>query len=121
MRKISVYFWLGLLSWILIAVLRKYKIIIPFFNDHFTDLITIPMYIYLIDFTVNYLFNYFWKPDFSFIMSSVFVISVIFELVCPGLSNQYTADWKDILCYFTGGIVYYFFTKRKSCSQQPLS
>jgi len=120
MRKISIFFWFGLISWGLIVLLRKFQIIIPFVNNHFTDLITVPMYIYLIYFVVNHLFKFSWKPDFSFVISSVLIISVIFEVVCPMISSRYTADWKDVVCYFTGGIIYFYSSKRKGCSRQPL-
>lgn len=112
-KKISFFFWLGIMTWILITVLRKLKIIIPFLNDYLTDLITIPMYTYLIYFVVNNILKRSWRPDLAFVLSSVLLISIIFEVICPALSATYTSDIKDVFCYLLGGIVYYFIIKKR--------
>ncbi|MDR3026244.1 hypothetical protein [Chryseobacterium sp.] len=106
-RRISYWFLLGLAAWGVIVLLRRNGIYIPVINDYFTDIITVPMYCYLIEYIMNSILGYQWKPDLKFILTSVFYLSFLFEVLCPKLSVQFTGDVFDVLAYFTGGMVYY--------------
>lgn len=107
-NKIPYWFLLGLAVWVSIIFLRKSGIFIPVISNHFTDLITIPMYAYLIEYLMNEILGYHWKPDFKFILTSVLYLSILFEVVCPMLSERFTADILDFVAYLVGGVVYYF-------------
>jgi hypothetical protein len=107
--KVSTWFLLGLLSWITIIILRRNGIIIPWVNAYFTDLITIPMYCYLIQYTMNKIMGFQWKPNFKFIITSILYLSILFEVICPLISNRFTGDIFDVFAYFVGGMGYYFF------------
>ncbi len=108
-RKISYWFLLGGVAWVLIIQLRKNGIFIPVINNHFTDLITIPMYCYVIEYIMNSLLGFRWKPDFNFVLTSIVYMSFLFEVLCPKLSPLFTGDIFDVLAYFLGGMLYYFF------------
>lgn len=114
-KHISVWFLLGLAAWMLIIQLRKHGIFIPVINNYFTDFITVPMYCYLIEYMMNSLLGFHWKPDFKFVLTSVLYLSFLFEALCPRLSHLFTADIFDVLSYFLGGMMYYFF-KIRSCT-----
>lgn len=107
-KKISYGFLLGLALWALIIFLRKMGIIIPVISNHLTDFITVPMYAHLIEYIMNRRLGYQWKPDFKFIVSSVIYLSLLFEVVCPMLSDRFTQDILDVAAYFIGGVVYYW-------------
>lgn len=107
-KKISIWFLLGLVCWVVIVFLRNNGIFIPVISGHLTDFMTIPMYAYLIDYIMNALLNYSWKPDFKFILSSAIYLSLLFEAICPMLSEKFTGDILDVIAYFTGGVAYYF-------------
>lgn len=111
-KRISYWFLLGLVAWLLIVQLRKNGIFIPVINNHFTDLITIPMYCYLIEYIMNSLLGFHWKPDFKFVLSSILYLSFLFEVLCPRLSSLFTGDIFDVIAYGIGGILYYFFRIR---------
>ncbi|AYZ34578.1 hypothetical protein EGY07_02870 [Chryseobacterium indologenes] len=106
--KISYWFCLGLILWAVIIGLRKNSIYLPVINEYFTDLITVPMYCYLIEMIMNFL-GYTWKPDVKFVLTSAIYLSFLFEVLCPRLSNVFTADFFDVMAYFSGGILYYLF------------
>ncbi|MDR6547959.1 hypothetical protein J2810_004045 [Chryseobacterium rhizosphaerae] len=108
-KRISYWFFVGLIAWIFIIVLRKKGLYIPVINDHFTDCITVPMYCYLIEYIMNDLLGYHWKPDLKFVLTSILYLSFLFEVLCPGVSHRFTGDILDVLAYFAGGMVYYFF------------
>lgn len=112
-KRISFWFLLGLAVWGFIILLRRNGIVIPVINDYFTDLITVPMYCYLIEYIMNEIFGYQWKPDWKFVLTSVLYLSFLFEVLCPKLSTHFTRDIFDVLAYFAGGFVYYFITVRQ--------
>jgi len=107
-RRISYWFLLGLAAWGLIIFLRRAGIYIPVVNDYFTDCITVPMYCYLIEYLMNTVLDYHWKPDLKFVLTSILYLSFLFEVLCPGLSGNFTGDLFDVLAYSVGGMVYYF-------------
>lgn len=107
-NRISYWFLLGLAVWGTIILLRRNGIYIPFINDYFTDGITVPMYCYLIEYTMNSILGYQWKPDLKFVFTSVLYLSFLFEILCPKLSEHFTGDIFDVFAYFAGGMIYYF-------------
>ncbi|AZA90725.1 Uncharacterised protein [Chryseobacterium nakagawai] len=111
-KQISYWFLLGLAVWAVMILLRKNGIFIPVINNHFTDFITIPMYCYLIEYIMNSLLGFHWKPDFKFVLTSILYLSFLFEILCPKLSPLFTGDIFDVLFYFLGGMLYYFFKIR---------
>ncbi|MCS3531448.1 hypothetical protein [Chryseobacterium sp. JUb7] len=113
-RKFSIGFLSGLSMWLIIFLLRKNGIIIPVINNYLTDLITIPMYAYLIEYIVNKIPGFRWKPDLKFILTSILYISFLFEVFCPMISDRFTGDVFDIVAYSIGGLGYYFFRKKTS-------
>lgn len=108
--RISYWFLLGLVSWAGIIVLRRNSIYIPVINDHFTDFITVPMYCYLIEYIMNSVPGYHWKPDLKFVLTSTLYLTFLFEIICPNLSGVFTGDLLDVLAYGAGGLLYYFFS-----------
>ena len=117
-REISYWFLLGLAAWGTIILLRRNGIYIPVINNHFTDLITVPMYCYLIGYIMNSILGYHWKPDLKFVLTSVLYLAFLFEVLCPKLSGIFTGDFLDVLAYAAGGLVYYFFHIKKSFRSQ---
>ncbi|UKB80592.1 hypothetical protein [Chryseobacterium sp. MEBOG07] len=112
-KRISFWFLLGLAVWAAVIVLRQNRIYIPFLNDYFTDCITVPMYCYQIQYIMNVVLGYHWKPDFKFVLTSVLYLSFLFEVLCPKLSSHFTGDFYDVLAYSVGGVLYYFFAVRQ--------
>ncbi|CAH0276920.1 hypothetical protein [Chryseobacterium sp. Bi04] len=107
-KRISYWFFVGLAVWIFIIVLRKKGMYIPVINDYFTDCISVPMYCYLIEYIMNGLLGFHWKPDLKFVLTSVLYLSFLFEVLCPGISHRFTGDIFDALAYAAGGTAYYF-------------
>lgn len=108
-KNISCWFLLGLMIWVVMVIVRRKGIFIPYINGYLTDLVTVPMYTYLIQYTMNQVLCYYWKPDLKFILTSIVCISLLFEVVCPLISTRFTGDIFDVLAYFAGGTGYYFF------------
>lgn len=113
MMKIPYFLIGGSAIWVGVFILRKDHTIIPMVNDHLTDLITIPLYSYVIKYTMNEILSHNWKPDLQFYISSFIYISLLFELICPMVSPRFTGDIFDVLAYFLSGSSYYLFEKCK--------
>ena len=118
-REISYWFLLGLAGWAAIILLRRNGIYIPVINNHFTDLITVPMYCYLIEYIMNSILGYHWKPDLKFVLTSVLYLAFLFEVLCPKLSGIFTGDFLDVLAYAVGGLIYYFFSVKNRSEVNP--
>lgn len=114
-KKLSISGWYisGLVIWGSIASFREYGFIIPLINDHLTDLYSVPMFSYTIMKIMQLTYYPEWRPDLKFLVGAAVNLTLVFEVICPILSDRYTADLLDIICYFTGAVMYYFIAYRK--------
>lgn len=113
MKTIPYPLFLGLTIWMGVFILRRNNIIIPVINNYLTDFITIPLYSYVIKYIMNNLLNHDWKPNIQFYISSFIYISLLFELICPMISQRFTSDIFDVFAYFLGGFLYYLIERYK--------
>lgn len=111
LKKISVWYYLGFLIWGFVLMMRKLNIYIPFINNHLTDLYSVPMYCYTIELMMNNIFKYNWKPDLKFVLISTLNLSIIFEVICPLLSDKFVGDFFDSVCYLVGGLLFMGYRK----------
>lgn len=111
LRKISIWYYLGLLIWACIVILRKFGIYIPIINDHLTDLYAVPMYCYTIEFLMTKVFNYKFKPDLKFVLTSTLYLTLIFEVFGPLFSDKFVGDFVDAVCYLIGGLAFFCYRK----------
>jgi hypothetical protein len=50
-------------------------------------------------------------PLLHVVMATLY-ISLVSEMVFPLLSRRFTADWRDVVCYAVGSILFYFTVNR---------
>lgn len=72
-----------------------------------TDLYSVSMFSYTIMKIMQWTYYPSWKPDLRFLLGATLNLTIVFEIICPLLSVRYTADLLDIICYFSGALVYY--------------
>ncbi len=111
LRKISIWYCLGLLVWASIVILRKFGVYIPVINDHLTDLYAVPLYCYTIEFLMTKVFNYKFKLDLIFILTSTLYLTLIFEIFGPLFSDKFVGDFIDVICYLVGGLAFFYYRK----------
>ncbi|MBK1897794.1 hypothetical protein [Chryseobacterium paridis] len=58
---------------------------------------------------MNKILGFHWKPNLKFIITSIVYLSILFEVLCPSISDKFIGDIFDVVAYFMGGIGYYFF------------
>ncbi|RDI56599.1 hypothetical protein IQ02_01158 [Flavobacterium glaciei] len=84
-------------------------------NNYVNDLLFLPLTLGAITYLIHWL-----KKDVFFELSFVFVLllascySFYFEYYLPRLNPRYTADWIDVILYFSGAFAYFFCGKIES-------
>lgn len=84
-------------------------------NNYVNDLLCMPLLLGALTFLLRRL-----KGDKDFRFSLLFVLfmasyySVYFEYYLPKVNPRYTADWIDVVLYFTGAIAYFLLEGKKS-------
>lgn len=85
-----------------------------FINNYVNDLLCFPLLLGAMTFGIRFL-----KKDTSFAFPAGFIVllasyySFYFEFYLPKVNTRYTSDWIDVFLYFIGGLVYYYFMKKK--------
>lgn len=113
-KELNISYWFigGLIIWGIIAFLRRNGILIPLINDHLTDLYSVPMLSYTIMKIMKLTYYPDWRPDLKFLLGAALNLTIVFEIICPLLSARYTADFIDIICYFSGALIYHLVLQR---------
>ena len=109
------------LLWGIVHVGRYIHHPIPFFNDHLTDFIAVPVMAHLA-LTVTRRFivrDDTYTYPLSYLLFIALYVSVIFEGVLPRLSSRYTSDWWDVAAYFGGSLFYYFYHPKSTVFFSP--
>lgn len=81
-------------------------------NNYTNDLLCIPLVLGALTFSIRYLKK---DPEFSvsigFVLFIALYYAVYFEYYLPKDNPRYTADWIDVLLYFSSGLLFYYFEK----------
>ncbi|MCC5932375.1 MAG: hypothetical protein JJU28_24230 [Cyclobacteriaceae bacterium] len=103
------WFLLACMSFWLQFFLQKAGIHIPWIHAWWDDLICLPVVMHLI----TGIFRAFHPQGKTFVLDRTMIvmtfiwISIVFEFLLPMYSEQYVSDPIDILCYATGGWIYF--------------
>ena len=86
---------------------------IPWADNYLDCLLCMPIFLTFILIERRFLF----QEDYTFSVFettlAVVVLSLIFEIGFPFFSDAFTGDILDVLCYFLGGVFFYFFINKK--------
>lgn len=99
-----------------IYLMQRLKVPLPaLINNYVNDLLCLPLTLGVITYIIRWL-----KKDVFFELSFVFVIllsgfySFYFEYYLPQFNSRYTADWIDVILYFSGAFAYFFIGKMEN-------
>ena len=113
LRLLHIYVLLSLVVFLCVQCLKLFSVADPnWVFHHLNDFLVIPMVA-----TVSLNSAWLIKNDNTIrfnlftIMSLVLLFSVVFEYYLPQQSYRYTGDIWDVVCYFLGGMVFYFLQK----------
>ena len=117
------YFILSVVLYLLIRILRLFEIQIPeIINSHLTDFLFIPILLTLSLVGVRIL-----KRDEcvlltkGMVISSLIIVSLVFELIMPFRSVLYVKDYWDIAAYGLGTAAFWFLQRKEALSGRNLS
>ena len=106
----SVVYILMLMIALSIYIMQRLSVPLPFLiNNYVNDLLCLPLLLGAMTFVIRLL-----KKDNSFKFSIGFVVflacyySFYFEYYLPKVNPRYTADWIDVILYFSGGFAFFF-------------
>ena len=108
-KNIKIFFFISVTFGSVIYAFQKLKIPIPkIINNYFNDFFIIPIVLF---FCLTVLKIIHQKKNYSLHLLVILYLcalySVLFEYVFPKFLNRYTADFIDILLYFSSGILFY--------------
>lgn len=97
-------------SYLIVFSLKKYDVELPYFIQcYFADLLALPITLSAIRYLLS---KYSGQSDYSLslgkITFAILYFSLFFEWLLPRYSNSYTGDFFDFICYFLGGVIYFF-------------
>lgn len=107
-EKVKTYFYGALALIYVLLLIRKntdhtYD---PFLDGYGADLLAVPLILFCTSLVTKFLYGKHLVQRANLVFAVVIYISIFFEVVLPYFSVKYTADWLDIICYFTGGVIY---------------
>ena len=108
MLKRIIYYVMALTA-LCIFILQKLNVPLPsLVNNYLNDLLCLPLILGVLTFLIRY-----FKKDKFFTFPLAFVIllstyySVYFEFYLPKVNPRYTADWIDVILYFSSSIAFF--------------
>lgn len=110
MRKILYPFiFLGIIG-ISVYGMQKCGIRLPVFvNNHLNDLLIVPINLFAVQLFWGVLTGTTVILRYSIVASCVLFYSIFFEYILPQFNSRYTADWWDVLCYLSGGLLFWLY------------
>ncbi len=115
-KGLTYYFLFSTLLGSFIYTCEKFEILLPkLIRFYVNDFLIIPIVLY-----ISLFVNQKFKRNTNIQVSLLNIIylsilySIIFEYWLPKFHPRYTTDFIDVVCYFLGGIVFYFLQKEKN-------
>lgn len=119
MKKFTKYLVFATSIYALLFILKKSEIYFPFISDYLAELICIPIVLGWTKILMDKMNvqNFHWGiwP----IIIAIIYFSIVFELIMPNYSSNYTQDFLDIIFYSIGGIIFYYALKNSSTTSLP--
>jgi hypothetical protein len=104
------------LTAVLIYTMQQLSFPLPaVINNYVNDLLCLPLLLGAMEFIIKWLKkDKFFKFPISFVILLASYYSIYFEYYLPKVNPRYTADWIDVILYFLGGLIFYFFGKKNN-------
>lgn len=102
--------------YVVIRITRSlYPVHLAFLKNHFTDLIFIPAVLGIAYIAIKLIKRkQLIRVPVGIILFQVGLTAVLFEWYLPKYADNhhlYTADWIDVLMYFLGGVIFWFWQR----------
>jgi hypothetical protein len=88
----------------------------PFFSRYLDNMLAMPVILTLLLAERQWLFKK--SVDYRIpgldIIAATFYIAIVSEIVFPLLSEKFTADWRDVIFYSLGSLLFYLTINRRN-------
>jgi hypothetical protein len=109
MKSISPLFTGSCLLWMMIRISREMHHPVPWLNGQLTDILAVPVIGYIcLSFMRNFIFksnSYVFPAGYTLFIT--LYLSCVFEILLPLHSSRFTSDWKDVIAYFAGSLLFH--------------
>lgn len=110
MRKILYPFIVLDIIGLSVYVMQKCGIRLPLFvNNHLNDLLIVPINLFAVQLLWCVLTGTTVFLRLGIVATCALFYSIFFEYMLPQFNSRYTADWWDVLCYLSGGLLFWFY------------
>ncbi len=113
MKRNEKYLIVLLIIYFSLFVSKKMEFYFPIISDYFSDLICIPLSLLFIQWLSKRMTGQNMEIGFMHVLIAVLCFSLVFEVWMPSVSENYTADILDVICYSVGGMIYLLFFKKE--------
>lgn len=103
-------FLISISVYLILFVLKKAQVYLPFISDYLADFLTLPVVLSLSLAVIRKVNPIHREFQFSWhhVLVGVVFFGFMFEWLFPRLTDRFTADPWDLLAYSLGGLLYYF-------------
>ncbi|HLS29519.1 MAG TPA: hypothetical protein VK021_01540 [Flavobacteriaceae bacterium] len=115
LKTLHIYVGISLVLFLTVEGMRFFSIAAPNWMFHYlNDFLVIPIVGLICLYVVWWLKkDRTIRLDIFSIATLVVIYSLYFEVYLPKYSERYTADILDVVCYASGGVVFYFLQKMR--------
>lgn len=108
LKIVHLYFLLSVISFLIVELAKSYQVASGFVTGYVNDILVIPI-VSVICLHVLWFIkrNKSLRLDALSIASLVLLYSIYFEWYLPQVNERYTGDVWDLVCYATGGFIFY--------------
>lgn len=110
---------------LLVYSMQKLNVPLPkFVNNYVNDLICLPLVLGILTFIIRHFKkDKFFTFPLAFVMLLATYYSVYFEYYLPKVNPRYTADWIDVILYFSSSVAFFFVqnNERKKLAQKSVN
>ncbi len=106
----NLYFIFATISYILHQFLQKNGIKNVFLDSFWDDIIALPICLAICVFFIQISSkNLNYNLKIQHVIFTALLFSLVFEVITPRYSSNSIACYGDVICYFIGGIFYYYY------------
>ena len=121
MKPVYIYFFNAVFIFLTITILSWAKVDIPtWITSYVNDFLCMPVVLTICLKTLHYI-----KKDATILLPLLPILtltsfySIYFEWYLPQVETRYTADWVDVIMYFSGALLFYWLQFLPSIKKRP--
>lgn len=110
-EKRGLFFWLaGMVIYLAVRFIFRPSGV-EWIDSYLSDILSVPVIAGMTTSIMQVWKGREFRINFGQIIFIALYISVVFEFILPKTNVRYTQDFSDVICYFSGGIIWICLTK----------